>query len=85
MPSTTVAVGSSIGLHARPAAVIAEAVAAAGVPVTLAVANGEPVDAGSALLIMTLGATKGTDVTVTSDDADAVEKVAQLVAADLDA
>ncbi|MDV7263735.1 HPr family phosphocarrier protein, partial [Rhodococcus oxybenzonivorans] len=34
---------------------------------------------------MTLGATKGTDVTVTSDDADAVEKVAQLVAADLDA
>ncbi|AWK73066.1 HPr family phosphocarrier protein [Rhodococcus sp. NPDC019627] len=85
MPSTTVAVGSSIGLHARPAAVIAEAVAAAGVPVTLSVADGEPVDAGSALLIMTLGATKGTDVTVTSDDADAVEKVAQLVAADLDA
>lgn len=85
MPSTTVAVGSSIGLHARPAAVIAEAVAAAGVPVTLSVAGGEPVDAGSALLIMTLGATKGTDVTVTGEDAAAVEKIAQLVATDLDA
>lgn len=33
MPSTTVTVGSSIGLHARPAGIIAEAVVAAGVPV----------------------------------------------------
>ena len=60
MPSTTVAVGSSIGLHARPAALIADAVAEAGVDVTLATADSEPVDAGSALMIMTLGATKGT-------------------------
>ncbi|HEY9310860.1 HPr family phosphocarrier protein [Williamsia sp.] len=85
MPSTTVAVGSSIGLHARPAATIAEAVSAAGVPVTLAVAGGEPVDAGSALLIMTLGATAGTEVIVTSDDPGTLDKVAGLVASDLDA
>lgn len=85
MPSTTVAVGSSIGLHARPAAIIAEAVANAGIPVTLAVAGVEPIDAGSALLIMTLGATKDTEVTVSSDDEAVLDKIVQLVAADLDA
>ena len=39
MPSKTVTVGSAQGLHARPAAVIAEAVVNAGVPVTVAVAK----------------------------------------------
>ena len=48
MPSKTVTVGSAIGLHARPAAIIAEAVVNAGVPVTLSMDGGEPVDAGSA-------------------------------------
>ncbi|MGH3642937.1 MAG: HPr family phosphocarrier protein, partial [Mycobacterium sp.] len=48
MPAKTVIVGSSIGLHARPAAIIAEAVVNAGVPVTLSLDGGEPVDAGSA-------------------------------------
>lgn len=85
MPSTTVAVGSSIGLHARPAALIAEAVTTGNLAVTLAVAGGEPVDAGSALMIMTLGATQGVEVTVTGDDQAAVDTVAELVAADLDA
>ncbi|AHD19486.1 HPr family phosphocarrier protein [Rhodococcus pyridinivorans] len=85
MPSTTVAVGSSIGLHARPAGIIAEAVVAAGVPVTLAVDGGEPVDAGSALMIMTLGAEKGTQVTISCDDDAVLAQVAELVAADLDA
>ena len=47
MPSQTVPVGSRIGLHARPAALIAEAVGKAGVPVTLATPGGKPVDAGS--------------------------------------
>lgn len=85
MPSKTVTVGSSVGLHARPAAIIAEAVSEAGVPVTLAVAGGDPVDAGSALMIMTLGATVGTDVTVESDDQATLDKVADLVTQDLDA
>ena len=35
MSEKTVTVGSAIGLHARPAAIIAEAVVNAGVPVTL--------------------------------------------------
>jgi phosphocarrier protein HPr len=85
MPSKTVTVGSAIGLHARPAAVIAEAVVNAGVPVTLAVDGGEPVDAGSALMIMTLGAGNGAQVTVASDDEVALNTVADLVAQDLDA
>ncbi|WP_019973225.1 HPr family phosphocarrier protein [Mycobacterium sp. 141] len=85
MPSKTVIVGSAIGLHARPAAVIAEAVVNAGVPVTLSVDGGEPVDAGSALMIMTLGAANGASVTVESDDADALATVAGLVEQDLDA
>lgn len=85
MPSKTVIVGSAIGLHARPAAVIAEAVVNAGVPVNLSVDGGEPVDAGSALMIMTLGAGNGAEVTVTSDDDTALATVAGLVEQDLDA
>ena len=85
MPSTTVAVGSAVGLHARPATIIAEAVAAAGSAVTLAVEGGEPVDAGSALMIMTLGAERGTSVVVTADDQPTLDSIAGLVAKDLDA
>ena len=73
------------GLHARPAAVIAEAVVSAGVPVTLSVDGGEPVDAGSALMIMPLGAGNGASVTVEPDDADALAAIAGLVEQDLDA
>ena len=85
MASKTVTVGSAIGLHARPAAIIAEAVVNAGVPVTLSVDGGEPVDAGSALMIMTLGAANGAQVTVASDDDAALATVAELVEQDLDA
>ncbi len=85
MPSTTVAVGSAIGLHARPAAHIAQAAKALGVPVTLATVGREPVDAGSALMIMTLGAGHGDQVTVESDDEAALARIAELVASDLDA
>jgi phosphocarrier protein HPr len=88
MPSTTVVVGSSIGLHARPAGIIADTVTNNGYDVTLAVIGGdddEPVDAGSALMIMSLGATAGTEVIVSSDDPLALAKIAELVAADLDA
>lgn len=85
MPSTTVSVGSAVGLHARPATIIAEAVAAAGSAVTLAVEGGEPVDAGSALMIMTLGAERGTSIVVTADDQPTLDSIAGLVARDLDA
>lgn len=80
MPSTSVVVGSAVGLHARPAAIIAETVGNLGAPVTI---NG--VDAGSSLMIMTLGAKKGDEVEVASDDPAALEEIVALVERDLDA
>ncbi len=85
MPSKTVVVGSSIGLHARPAGLIADAATELGVEVTLATPGGDPVDAGSALFIMTLGAAFGDHVTVSSEDQRAVDRIAALVEQDLDA
>jgi phosphocarrier protein len=85
MPYTTVEVGSAIGLHARPANIIADTVQAAGVPVTLSLLGGDPVDAGSALMIMTLGAVQGTKIVITSDNQSMLDKIAELVSADLDA
>jgi len=84
MTSKTVTVGSSVGLHARPAAVIAQAASAASSAVTLSMPGGNPVDAGSALLIMTLGAKMGDTVHVESDDAELVDLIAGLVEEDLD-
>ena len=88
MASKTVTVGSAVGLHARPAAIIAEAAEKYDDEITLAVEGGdddEGVDAASALMIMTLGAEKGASVTVESDNAEAVEKIAGLIEQDLDA
>ena len=42
-------------------------------------------DAASSLMIMALGAEKGDKVTVKSDNAEAVEKIAALIEQDLDA
>lgn len=80
MPSKSVVVGSSVGLHARPAALIAEAAGGLGVEVTI---NG--VDASSALMLMTLGAACGDSVEVASDDEAALAAIAALVEQDLDA
>lgn len=85
MASKTVTVGSAVGLHARPAAVIAAAAGEVDADVQIALPGGDPVDASSSLMIMTLGAEQGAEVTVTSDDEAAVEKVAALVEQDLDA
>ncbi|MBM7506832.1 HPr family phosphocarrier protein [Nocardioides salarius] len=85
MPSKTVIVGSAVGLHARPAATISEAAADLDTEVYLAVDGEEPVEASSALLIMTLGAGKGDQVTVSGDDQGDVDVVAALVEKDLDA
>jgi phosphocarrier protein len=85
MPTTTVNVGSAVGLHARPAALISEAAGELHAEVTIANPGGDPVDASSALLIMTLGAKKGDPVEVSSDDQAAVDKIAALVEQDLDA
>ena len=64
MPTKSVVVGSAVGLHARPAAIISEAAGELDSEVTIGVPGDEPVDASSALLIMTLGAGKGDTVEV---------------------
>lgn len=84
MASFTVVVGSSVGLHARPAQIISEKAEELGVPITLATPGGDPVDADSALLIMTLGASHGDEVIVSSDDEAAARTIADLVVLDLD-
>ena len=85
MPTKTVIVGSAVGLHARPAAIIAEAAEELGSEVYLAIPGDEPVEASSALLIMTLGAGSGATVEVSGDDQTAVDTIATLVEQDLDA
>jgi phosphocarrier protein HPr len=84
MASITVTVGSSIGLHARPATIISEKAGELDAEVTLSLPDGEPVEADSALLIMTLGASCGDQVVVASDDDEAAKTIAALVALDLD-
>lgn len=85
MPSKTVTVGSSVGLHARPAQIIAEKVEELDVEVLIGAPGDEPVDASSSLMIMTLGAGPGDQVEVTSEDAAALDTIASLVEQDLDA
>ncbi|HHU68170.1 HPr family phosphocarrier protein [Corynebacterium sp.] len=87
MASKTVTVGSAVGLHARPAAIVADAAAEYDDEILLTLVgdeDGEEADAASSLMIMALGAEKGDQVTVTSDNADAVEKIAALIESDLD-
>lgn len=84
MSKQTVVVGSSVGLHARPAAMIAQAAGAYEEEILLTL-DGEEVDATSSLMIMTLGADFGASVTVESENADAVTEIAELIARDLDA
>ena len=85
MPTRTVVVGSAVGLHARPAAIIAEAAEDLGSEVTIGLPGDEGVDASSALMIMTLGAGNGATVEVAGEDQAAVDKIADLVEMDLDA
>lgn len=88
MASKTVKVGSSVGLHARPATVVAEAAAEFDDDIFLTLVgdeDDEETDAASSLMIMALGAEHGDEVTVTSDNAEAVEKIAALIEQDLDA
>ena len=80
MPSKSVSVGSSVGLHARPAAIIAAKAEELDAAVTI---NG--VDASSSLMLMTLGAKCGDSVEVESDDQAALDAIASLVEQDLDA
>ena len=85
MPTRTVVVGSAVGLHARPAAIISEAAMELDSEVLIGIPGDEPVDASSSLMIMTLGAKCGATVEVAGEDEADVEAIAALVQQDLDA
>ncbi|GLY32266.1 HPr family phosphocarrier protein [Kineosporia sp. NBRC 101731] len=88
MPARQVVIGSSVGLHARPASLFTQAAAQAAVPVTIAREGGDPVDARSILLVLSLGVKHGETVTLAAEGegADpALDDLASLLAQDLDA
>ena len=87
MISRTVTIASSVGLHARPAAALAEAVEDSGVDVAITF-DGEEADAASLLEIMTLGVKHGDEVTLSTDDdnaGDTLDALVALLSRDLDA
>jgi phosphocarrier protein len=88
MPERHVKVASSVGLHARPAALFTQAAGKQPLPVTIAKAGGNPVDAKSILLVLTLGVGHGEEVVLSSDGDgadEALDTLAALLATDLDA
>ncbi|MFC8599282.1 MULTISPECIES: HPr family phosphocarrier protein [unclassified Isoptericola] len=73
----TVVVAITEGLHARPAALFAQRAGQQPVPVQIAKAGGDAVDAASILAILTLGADAGDEV-VLRTDADGDDAAAAL-------
>jgi phosphocarrier protein len=91
MVQRVVTVGSASGLHARPARLFVKAAAALPVDVTVTVPGKRPAKAASMLGVLALGAVQGTEVTLSADDdaegrgQAALDELAELLAADLDA
>ena len=87
MTQRQVTVGSSVGLHARPASLFVQAAAKAPVPVLIA-KQGEPVDARSILSVIGLDARGGDTVVLSAEGTGAdtvLDDLAAIVAADHDA
>lgn len=87
MPSRTVIVGSTSGLHARPAALFVAAAGAQPVPVTIRTGERKAVPARSMLSVLALGAKFGTEVILEAEGegADtALDVLAALLARNLD-
>lgn len=83
----TIRIGSSNGLHARPAKLFAQAVKDSSLTITIAKGAGAPVNAASILGVIALGAEKGDYVTLHADGANAeavVDTLAELLTTDHD-
>jgi phosphocarrier protein len=84
----TVTIASSVGLHARPAALFVQAATATGLSVQISKVGDEPVDARSILGVMALGAKCGEEVVLTADGDGAeaaLDELVALLSRDLDA
>ncbi|WP_426301714.1 HPr family phosphocarrier protein [Arthrobacter sp. R-11] len=82
MPERTATIASRVGLHARPAAIFAEAAGELDLEVTIA-RQGEPadeaMDAASILSLMSLGAAQGDVVVLRAEGTGADEALDKLV------
>lgn len=76
-------VGSSVGLHARPASTFVHAVAATGARVTVTY-EGRTVNAASILSVLSLGVPHGATVSLDSDDDRVLDALVQLIESDLE-
>jgi phosphocarrier protein len=79
MASRTVTIASSVGLHARPAALFVEKAGESGLDVMIGRPGDDPVDATSILGVMALGAKHGEEVELTADGENADEVLDGLV------
>jgi len=87
MAERTVTIASASGLHARPAALFPQAAGQQPAQVTIAKGEGEPVQASSILMLLTLGADQGDEVTLRAEGEGAEESVtalAEMLERDLD-
>lgn len=85
--SHTIRIGSSNGLHARPAKLFAQGVKDSGLEVTISKGAGAPVNAASILGVISLGAEKGDYVTLTAEGENAnavLDVLAELLTTDHD-
>ena len=88
MAQRTVTIASSVGLHARPAALFVEAAGETGLDIEIGRPGEDGVDAASILGGMALGAKHGEEIVLTAegDGADeALDTLVALLSRDLDA
>ena len=88
MASRTVTIASSVGLHARPAALFVEQASASGLDVEIGRPGEDAVDATSILGVMALGAKHGEEVVLTAEGENAdevLDGLVELLSRDLDA
>ena len=77
MAEHTLKVASSHGLHARPASLFTQAVAASGLDVTISKGD-KSVNAASILSVISLGVGHGDEVTISADGEGADAVIAEL-------
>ncbi len=83
----TVRIGSTHGLHARPAKLFTQAVAASGASVTVQKAGGSPVNAASILAVIAQGIDHDDEVTIVVDGGDeqaVLDRLVELLSTDHD-
>ena len=88
MPERTVKVGSTVGLHARPATIFTQAASKLPVKVKIGKPGGNAVDARSVLFVLGLDVRGGEEVVLSADDGEgadaALDELEALLQRDLD-